>query len=254
MSKAAVKPDAAPTTTAHFILQGKGGVGKSLVAALLAQYIGQAQKSAATCIDTDPVNATLSGYKGLNSAHLPLMDDGKIDPRKFDQLMEWLFEGAGKTFVIDNGAATFLPLGHYMAENAAYEQLADAGVRVITHCVVTGGQALKDTLQGLNAIANIAAPRSVLVWRNEYFGPVEYEGARLEELPVFKNNADKLLGVVTLSKRTADTFGADVNQMVSQHMTFDEALASPDFSTMARSRLRLIRKEVDEQLTAVGIL
>ena len=49
----------------HFSIQGKGGIGKSAVAALLSQYIKQ-QNADAVVIDTDPVNSTLSGFSALN--------------------------------------------------------------------------------------------------------------------------------------------------------------------------------------------
>ncbi|MCZ2328968.1 nucleotide-binding protein [Bartonella sp. F02] len=49
----------------HMILQGKGGVGKSMIAAILAQYKAS-KKHMPLCIDTDPVNATFEGYKALN--------------------------------------------------------------------------------------------------------------------------------------------------------------------------------------------
>jgi CO dehydrogenase nickel-insertion accessory protein CooC1 len=51
----------------HMVLQGKGGVGKSFIAAMLAQY--KARKGQIPlCIDTDPVNATFHGYKALTCA------------------------------------------------------------------------------------------------------------------------------------------------------------------------------------------
>ena len=39
----------------HFVLQGKGGVGKSMIAAVLAQYLTEHDRQP-MCIDTDPVN------------------------------------------------------------------------------------------------------------------------------------------------------------------------------------------------------
>ena len=42
----------------HMSLQGKGGVGKSLAASVLAQYF-MARGKAVRCIDADPVNKTL---------------------------------------------------------------------------------------------------------------------------------------------------------------------------------------------------
>ena len=47
--------------TIHFIQQGKGGVGKSVVAVILYQTLTALGKDVAA-FDTDPVNATLSSY------------------------------------------------------------------------------------------------------------------------------------------------------------------------------------------------
>ena len=71
----------------HMVLQGKGGVGKSMIAATLAQYkAGKGTKP--LCIDTDPVNATFEGYKALNVRRLNIMEGDEINTRNFDALVE----------------------------------------------------------------------------------------------------------------------------------------------------------------------
>lgn len=50
------------TRQVHFTLQGKGGVGKSFISSLLIQYLRD-KGQLVTVVDTDPVNATLTGYK-----------------------------------------------------------------------------------------------------------------------------------------------------------------------------------------------
>jgi hypothetical protein len=239
-------------TAAHFVLQGKGGVGKSLIAAVLAQYFKE-EKREVKCYDTDPVNSTLARYEALKATHLPLMVEGDIDRRKFDTLMEDILSSQGVTFVVDNGASTFIPLGHYMAENNVLELLQSSGAEVVTHCVVTGGQALQDTLAGFDAMARIAPPKGIVVWVNEYFGPVEHAGIAFPQMDVLKNHADKVRGVVTLQKRNADTFGADVRDMVGKYMTFDEAIGSDKVALMAKQRLKMVKAEVFSQLKEIGL-
>ena len=73
-------------STIHLSLQGKGGVGKSLTASILAQYF-ISRGISVRCIDTDPVNRTLSQYKGLEVQPLKLLREGGIDQRGFDALM-----------------------------------------------------------------------------------------------------------------------------------------------------------------------
>ena len=71
----------------HLSLQGKGGVGKSLVASILAQYFIH-RGTTIRCIDTDPVNQTFAQYKRLPVERVKLIRDGGIDQRGFDALME----------------------------------------------------------------------------------------------------------------------------------------------------------------------
>jgi CO dehydrogenase nickel-insertion accessory protein CooC1 len=61
MTNGSANEDAAGTITPptiHLILQGKGGIGKSVVASWLAEFlIGRGQP--VCCIDGDPVNRSL---------------------------------------------------------------------------------------------------------------------------------------------------------------------------------------------------
>jgi cellulose biosynthesis protein BcsQ len=96
----------------HIILQGKGGVGKSLIAAVFAQYKASRGQNP-LCIDTDPVNATFNGFKALNVQRLQIMEGDEINSRKFDALVELIAPPIGDV-IIDNGASSFVPLSHYL--------------------------------------------------------------------------------------------------------------------------------------------
>src|SRR5580704_13017499 len=134
------------TNSIHLSLQGKGGVGKSLIASILAQYFCDRGRTV-RCIDTDPVNSTMFQYKALDVTRLELLRNGMIDHRGFDTLMERLLT-EDATFVVDNGAATFIPLWSYILENSVVDLLKQAGRSLYVHTVITGGQALLDTLHG----------------------------------------------------------------------------------------------------------
>ncbi len=152
----------------HILLQGKGGVGKSLISAILSQYLlskGQDVRG----IDADPVNQTLSEYRGLAVSCLNLLKEGSVDQREFDLLMERFLTESG-TFVVDTGASTFIPLWHYILENHALDYLRERGKRVFVHSVITGGQSLNDTLAGFEQLAETTREKNIVVWLNEYFG------------------------------------------------------------------------------------
>ncbi|WP_037585855.1 conjugal transfer protein TraL [Stenoxybacter acetivorans] len=230
---------------AHFILQGKGGVGKSLVASILAQYLTQTFSGSLPvhCFDTDPVNQTFSRYKALNTQMVKILNqDDNIDSRLFDGLIEELLTAEGIA-VIDNGAATFVPLVGYLKENGIIEFLEANGVHVICHVVVTGGQAMEDTFYGLAAVLH-KLPVKVMVWSNEFFGAIEQNGKSLMDLKVMNDNHDRIVGVIRIPRRTADTFGKDIENMVSANLTFDEVEKTPEFGIMSRQRLLTVKRDL----------
>ena len=241
----------APKNSVHFTLQGKGGVGKSLVSSLLAQYFNESPSNQVKCIDTDPVNQTLANYKALNAQHVQLMDGSKINERNFDSLMERLITEDG-IFVVDNGASSFVPLSNYLIENNAIEMLQDAGREVFIHSVITGGQALMDTLAGFKILAEQAGTKNMVIWLNEYFGVIEANGKTFKEMKVYSDNADKIRGIIRIPERNPDTFGKDIEMMASKKLIFSEVMKSTDFSLMAKQRIKTVQRDLNQQLETVG--
>ncbi len=241
--------NASSKTSIHILLQGKGGVGKSLISAILSQYL-LSKGQDVRCVDADPVNQTLSEYQGLAVRRLNLLKAGSVDQREFDLLIEKLLTENG-TFVVDTGASTFIPLWHYILENDALDYLRERGKRVFVHSVITGGQSLNDTLDGFEQLAETTREKNIVVWLNEYFGSVLPNGQPFREMPVCKKHANKVQGSVAIVRRTADTFGRDVEDMIRQKMTFEEALNGSGFTIMAKQRLRVVQRELFEQLDAI---
>lgn len=148
--------------TIHFIQQGKGGVGKSVVAVILYQTLTALGKDVAA-FDTDPVNATLSSYAEFGVTSLDILKNDNIDARAFDQLLDELFYLPEQMHaIVDNGASSFVALGAYIKENALLSLLREQGHQVFFHTVITGGQALGDTLSGLKVLAK--ASRILPLW------------------------------------------------------------------------------------------
>ena len=236
----------------HIALQGKGGVGKSLISAILSQYLSSKGQDVLG-IDVDPVNQTFSEYGGLAVECLDLLRDGSIDQREFDLLMERFLKEDG-TFVVDTGASTFIPLWHYILENHALDHLRQKGKRVFIHSVITGGQSLNDTLSGFEALAETTREKNIVVWLNEYFGPVLQDGVGFADMPACKKHAAKLHGSVAIARRTADTFGRDMEDMISRKLTFAKALKATDFTIMTKQRLLVVQRDLFEQLDRIGLL
>ena len=116
----------------NFILQGKGGVGKSFVAALLAQHYRANDGGNVVCVDTDPVNATFSGYAAFHTRRVELLDNGVVDSGRFDALMMSIVE-EDADFIVDNGASCFIPLTKYLFESDALGVIGGTGRQVCAY-------------------------------------------------------------------------------------------------------------------------
>ena len=238
----------------HMILQGKGGVGKSFIASILAQHC-YAKNKDALCIDTDPVNSTLHGFKALNVKRLDLMEGDEIDPRKFDGLIE-LISNSKADVVIDNGASTFVALSHYLITSHIPELLKGMGHDLIVHSVITGGQALTDTLHGFNkVIKQFPGDVSFVVWLNPFWGKIENDGKGFESMKAYLDNKSRISAIIKIPVYKSETFGRDLTDMLQDKMTFDDAIKKPESTIMVRQRLTMIKRELFEQVDgAIAVL
>lgn len=237
----------------HMILQGKGGVGKSFIAATLAQYkASKGQKP--LCIDTDPINATFHGYKALGVRRLQIMQGDEINPRNFDTLVE-LIAPSKDDVIIDNGASSFVPLAHYLISNQVPTLLVEIGHTLVVHTVVTGGQALLDTISGFaQLISQFPAETLFVVWLNPYWGPIEHEGKSFEQLKAYNANKSRVSAIVQIPTLKEETYGRDLSDMLKDRLTFDEALAMESLTIMTRQRLKIIKGQLFSQLEAAAVL
>ncbi len=170
------------------------------------------------CVDTDPVNKTLLGYKEYSSVPLDITNGGDdVDQRQFDRLIETILDLPKETeLVVDNGAAAFLPFCSYLAENAIFDLLRTEGQTIKIHSVVTGGQASLDTLTGLSALVENFRKVPIVVWLNSYFGPIQVKGKDFEELAVYQDNIKSFEALIRLPARRKETFGKDLNHATSK--------------------------------------
>lgn len=231
----------------HWILQGKGGVGKSNIASLLTQYL-LGQGVSVSGYDTDPVNATFAGYKGFHVRRVRFFDGQQLNQRLLDPFVEELLTLPADTHaVIDNGAATFLPLCSYMAENPVLPMLQSQGT-VFMHTVITGGQSMGDTVSGLESLAKTFPSTNIVVWLNSYYGEITSNGKTFEEFEVYQTYKQNIHALVRIPNMNRDTFGKDIETLLSRRQTFDEALNDAEWNIMARERLKIFRGMMASEL------
>ncbi len=238
----------------NMTLQGKGGVGKSLVASLIAQN-AISQGVTPICIDTDPVNASFAAYKEFNVKKMKLGDTAdEINISYFDKLIEIIAEAKPEdVIVIDNGSPTFLPFVRYMVDNHIMDFLHELGHEVRIHALLTGGEAFNDTLNGLDRLFKYFPKTKIVVWLNEYFGKIEFEGNKFEDSGIFKKNIDQIYALLKIPQFQKDTFGRDFEKILKSKLTFTAALELENLPIMTRQRLKQTWRSLNDLMTMAQI-
>ncbi|KPX16238.1 conjugal transfer protein, TraL family, partial [Pseudomonas syringae] len=236
--------------TTNWVLQGKGGVGKSFVASILAQYLIERGYHPA-CGDTDPVNSTFYQIKDLDVQLIKIAENGIVVQRLFDPLFESILL-SDTVSVVDNGASTFLPFAQFIKSNYILQTMEQYNKQVLIHCVVTGGQAKDDTAAGLISLIDLVkdsgSGAKIVVWLNEFWGTPTFDGKTLGETTWFQEAQDVIQGIVTIIQRTGDDFITDIRLMTERHMTYREVKLSTDFGIIPKSRIFNVFNDVYRQL------
>jgi hypothetical protein len=235
----------------NITLQGKGGIGKSFVSSLIAQNLMD-KGEPVICIDTDPINATLSSFNALNVRQINIMVDKRINEGAFDEMMETILT-EDSHFVIDNGAASFVPLSNYLILHDALNLIVDAGKRPIIQTVIAGGLGLSNTLSDFAQLAEQMPPEaSMVVWLNEHTGKIAHDGKAFEQSKAYQKYKDRVHGIIRLPRQNEDTFGQTIEQLIRDRLTFSEALEGNTFRIMSKQRITVYRRGIYEQLKAVS--
>ncbi|AGS40915.1 ArsA-related P-loop ATPase [Cycloclasticus zancles] len=237
----------------HLVLQGKGGVGKSMISAVIAQYKASKGQSP-VCIDTDPVNASFESYKSLNVKHLNILQNDEINSRAFDTLIE-MIAASEDDVIIDNGASSFVPLTHYLISNEVPALLQEMGHEVVLHTVIAGSSSLLDTVNGFSQLASQFPAESLfVVWLNPFLGPIELQGKKFEQMKAYTNNKERVTAIIDLPRLKEETYGRDFSEMLENRQTFAEALEDESLTIMTRQRLKIVRGQVFGLLDNAAVL
>ena len=238
--------------TVHFVMQGKGGVGKTFISSILAQYLQISTDSLITCFDTDPVNKSFAHIKALDVKPVVLFTEHQlIDPGKFDVLMEKILQSDAH-IVVDNGASSFVPLLSYLQETKVSDIFDKLGLRTIIHVPLQGGASENDTLLGLATILDTLSI-DVIPWINNYSGNVITGDKSFYEYALYKKYKNRIKGVINLEYQNPDTFGKDIRRMTSSHLTFEEVATSDKFFIINKHRVLIFKRNVYAQLDALNL-
>lgn len=63
-----------------------------------------------------------------------------------------------------------------------------------------------------------------------------------------------MYGSIAIPRRNPDTFGRDIEEVIARKLTLQEAITSGDFTIMSRQRLKVVQREIFEQLDSLGLI
>ncbi len=229
----------------HIILAAKGGIGKTYIASLLAQYAANAGKPMQV-LDLDQSNAMLARIPSLHAEKIDLLTDSRFDSVKFDAVVKRMATEPGP-YLLDVGASTYQDVLRYLTKYKILGLLAAQKRRVLIHSVIVGGPEMPDTVSNFNDMAASVQGKQVIVWVNPLRGPVRSGGKDFHEMSVFENNTSKVLGLVELALPDEATM-ADLHQLALHGGTLLTANDVEELDFITKHRLGVHKDELFDNI------
>ena len=235
----------------HMTLCGKGGVGKSVAARLLTEYLAE-RGEPPLAFDSDPVNASFAAVKALKVERIELIDaDHRINARRFDEMVLRIIEGS-RPAVIDTGASSYVALINYMRELDLGAMFRDEGHELFLHVLIAGGPSLPFTVENLSDVCeSFGQDAGIVIWLNHFWERIERGGKPFTDWPVYRENERYIRAVLEIQRMASDTSAEDFASLLKTNRSFAEAVAADSsFNILTRSRLRKIRATLFEGMDA----
>ena len=227
----------------HFIGGEKGGVGKSLVSRLLAQYLID-RELPFLGFDTDRSHgALLRFYAGYAS---PVLVDRY---EALDSIIEAAIEQPERRLLVDLAAQTHDPLVKWMDESGVLEMAGDSGFSITYWHVMDSGRDSVDLLKKL--LDRFGARLGYVLVRNQMRG----DDFSLLERSGEQDRAEAL-GARTVSiKHLSDAIIQKIDASSSSFWAaqHDTEKSRTGLGLMDRQRLKMWLRDANQQIEMAGI-
>lgn len=255
----------------HFVMQGKGGAGKSFVSSLIAEYIKDLNPNNLV-LDTDPLNQSLLKIKRLNCEFVDILDKSKdhINNNQFDIIIQKIIDSNSDHILIDTGSSAFIQLCSYINQQNVIQTLSDLGYHTKFHFVINGGSEQHHTVNLTLSFASILYDfnhifstqaggnyKPLIIWLNPMPEPLKFDNPSnsfLED-PAYTAMEDLLDGVINLPAYPNDRVLRDdiftVKQNCFTFSQFQEQKYIADenhYTIMAKLRVKRFKEEIDGYL------
>ena len=227
----------------HFIGGEKGGVGKSLVSRLLAQYLID-RELPFMGFDTDRSHgALLRFYSGYAS---PVLVDRY---EALDSIIEAAIEQPNRRLLVDLAAQTHDPLVKWMDESGVLEMAGESGFSITYWHVMDSGRDSVDLLKKL--LDRFGARLGYVLVRNQMRG----DDFSLLERSGEQDRAEAL-GARTVSiKHLSDAIIQKIDASSSSFWAaqHDTETSRTGLGLMDRQRLKMWLRDANQQIETAGI-
>jgi len=233
-------------------LMGKGGVGKSTVSLIMAQYLTQEQREL-VCVDTDGTNLTFSRYNSLNVLNKNVLsEDGeRADLTRIDNLFNDLLSNQqyqAKDIVIDNGANSFTPVRNYLLNSGLHTMELDITLLIP---IVAGESQDSCMLGASDLLKDFGNTVKYIIFENERDGATSFKNSKLHKK--FEESGS-LQGLVTIPQIDPKSLlGADFNTMIRNSLLYHDLNASDKLQILSKSRLKQYYSRIFTQLESLGV-
>lgn len=238
----------------HFTINQKGGCGKTHLSFLLLSW-AKRNAFSAIGIDTDPNNASLGDYQGLEVKTIDIMDEEGLEilPQKWDSLIYYLLDDVTEEIaVIDVGATAFTSLIAYLVTSNIFQEILNNKFDIYLNIPIIGGEGLYDTLNGMRYLVTLFGKQSkVILWKNEHFGKVvDEKGQDLEDLSFYLDVKEDIMGIIHI-KKMHPLHELAMEKMKKSKLTYEEVLDNSNFQLLDKSRINMVLSAVFQAMDLI---
>lgn len=229
--------------TVHIIMQSKGGTGKSLIAAFLAEYFHE-KYGDLNIISTGSLHYTLERYKALSVSKIQHdKKNNQINQAKFDDIFKDI-ETDHRSIIVDTSSNDFISFNGYAIDNELAKILPEHNKQLVIHCPIVYGLSKDEAIDCLLQILKDYPNTPVIVWENEFFGKSKNSFIHRDLF----SNPSNIIGVVRFGDLSSDIEKHAFDKMLENYLLFNEVGKDHRFTAIEKDALVSIKNNIWEQL------
>ena len=264
-----------PTPRLHIVTQPKGGIGKTFVSRILAEYLN------APAFDSDTESRqllTFSPHLKVKTINLTTPSNSKdypdqrykrttaagtIDYDAMNVLHDHIVTQQLPDIILDCGAQIYGPLRDFMTESDMPNTLASDGIEIWFHPIICGGPQQDSTLIDAMTLCRQwcppNGPAKAILWENEHEDhvrspPIPGQNSLhgIQNLEVWSAIAPLIQERIVVLHQYSPAYQRDIGKYISAPRSgFLPAITSSETPAFTRTRLKTVWMDINKQLDTI---